>query len=194
MRQEIHLHRIVLGFIAIVLLLFFLLTVRVRPSFADEHLEVVGALILVIFAASALIIVGGIEGAIALQFGYKHKVEFATYLTVSVFSLATGLYLGLKNEASLQLLALVVAPHAFLFGLMQLRMAQRLSHHPRFQRTFRIGGAMEIACGIVLIVASQLSKSSETADLIACVGVVSIAQVLPILFLPRAYRKTQVPT
>jgi hypothetical protein len=192
MQQELHLHRIVLGFISVALMLFFVLTVRIRPSFADEHLKVVGALILVIFAAGALIIVGGIESAIALQFGYKHKIEFATYLIVSIFSLATGLYLGLADQASLQLLALVVAPHAFLFGLMQLRMAQRLSHHLRFQRMFRINGTTEIACGITLIVASQLSNQG-TADLIAFVGVVSIAQVLPILLYPRSGGKKRMP-
>lgn len=51
---------------------------------------------------------------------------------------------------------------------------------------------MEVACGIGLIVASQLSNQ-ETADLIACVRLISIAQVLPILFYPRSGGKKRLP-
>jgi hypothetical protein len=75
MQQELHLHCIVLGSISIALMLFFVLTVRIRPSFANEHLEAVGALILVIFAAGALIITGGIESAIA---GFEPSIELLT--------------------------------------------------------------------------------------------------------------------
>lgn len=191
MQQELRLHRIVLGSIAFALLCFVGLALRLGPTLGDERLEVIASIILIVYAAGALVFTGGVEGAVALQFGRRHKVESALYLALSVFSLFTGIYMGLSMSGSLQILAVIISPHAFAFGLLQLRMGQQLSRHVRFQRLFRINGMIELACGAALILASRLGNV-QTANVIAAVGAISALQLLPVLLYPRSHARGQI--
>jgi hypothetical protein len=154
-----------------------------RDSLADERLEVVASLVLVVAAGGALIVIGGIEGAVAIEFGRKHKRESVGYLLLSLISLSSGIYLGVSQYATLQVVALVASLHGFTFGLAQLRMAQHLSHHPAYKRVFVFNGVVEILLGVALVIGSRL-PNEETATLLGYVGILSVLQVLPLVLYP----------
>jgi uncharacterized membrane protein HdeD (DUF308 family) len=171
MRYELKLHRLTFGILTFMLVGFVVFLLRIRPSLADERLEVIASLAIVILAAAVFTMMGIIEGAIAFEFGKKHKREL----------LASGLYLAFSEEASLQIVSLVAAPHALLFGLGELRIAQHLERHPLYRRGLRLSGLIEIALGIALVVGS--GKSNEgVAMLLGYVAILSILQLLPMLF------------
>jgi uncharacterized membrane protein HdeD (DUF308 family) len=160
---------------------FVVFLLRVRPSLADERLEVIASLAIVILAAAVFTMMGIIEGAIAFEFGKKHRRELLSYLLLGLLSLASGLYLAFSEEASLQTIAVVAAPHALLFGIAELRIAQHLERHPLYRRGLRLSGLIEIALGIALIVGSGRSNQG-VAMLLGYVAVLSILQLLPMLF------------
>jgi hypothetical protein len=79
----------------------------------------------------------------------------------------------------------VAAPHALLFGVAELRLAQHLERHPGYRRALFVCGLVEIALGFILIGGSELTPEG-TATLLGYVAVLSILQLLPFLFYSRA--------
>lgn len=185
MRYELKLHRVTFGILAIMLMAFVVFLLRIRPGLADERLETVASLAIVVIAAVVFVMMGMIEGTIAFQFGRKHNRELWSYLLLGSLSLASGLYLAISDASSLQTVALVAAPHALLFGLAVLRIAQHLEGHAIYRRGLFLGGLVEIALGIALIIGSRLSNEG-TATLLGYVAIISILQLLPLLFYSRS--------
>ena len=181
MRYELKLHRVAFGILKIMLIGFVILLLRIRPGLADERLEIVSSLVIVVISAAVFVMMGMVEGTIAFQFGWKHKRELWIYLLLGSLSLASGLYLAISDTSSLQTVALVAAPHALLFGLAVLRIAQHLEHHPAYRKGLVLGGLVEIALGVALLIGSRLSNEG-TATLLGYVAVISILQLLPFLF------------
>lgn len=110
MRYELKLHRFTFGIMAFLLIAFVAFVFRISSGLADERLEVIASLAIVVVAAAAFVIIGMVEGTMAFQFGRPHKRELLSYLVLGVLSLASGLYLAVSDEASLQTIALVAAP------------------------------------------------------------------------------------
>ena len=181
MKYELKLHRITFGTLAIVLIVFVTFLLHIRPSLADERLEVIASLLVVVVVAAALASMGMIEGTMAFQFGTTHKRELLSYLLLGVLSLASGLYLALSETASLQAISLVAAPYALLFGLGELRIAQHFERHPQYRKGLVLCGLIEIALGFALVAGSRLS-SEGAATLLGYVAALSILQLLPLLF------------
>jgi uncharacterized membrane protein HdeD (DUF308 family) len=166
---------------ASLLIAFVAFVFRITPSLADERLEVIASLAIVVVAAAAFVIIGMVEGTMAFQFGRPHTRELLSYLLLGMLSLASGLYLAVSDEASLQIIALVAASHPLLFGLAQIRMAQHLERHPAYRRGLLLCGLIEIGLGFTLIAGSLLSNE-RTAMLLGYVAILSLLQLLPLLF------------
>lgn len=185
MRRELKLHRIVLTALAMMTIAFVAFVFHIHDSVADERLEVIASLALVLAAGGGLTVMAVIEGAAAIEFGRKHKRESFGYLLLSLISLGSAIYLGISQHATLQVVALVASLYGFTFGLAQLRMAQHLGHHPAWKRVFVFNGAIEILLGAALVVGSRL-PNEETATLLGYVGILSVLQILPLLLYPHA--------
>jgi hypothetical protein len=181
MRYELKLHRVTFGILAFILVGFVVLVMRWRPGLADERMEVIASLAIVIVAATAFVSMGMFEGIMAFQFGRNHKRELLSYLLLGLLSLGCGLYLAILESATVQTVALVAAPHAFLFGLGELRLGQHLERHPGYKTGLVLGGIIEILLGVILIGGSRL-PSERAATLLAYVAIISILQLLPLLF------------
>ena len=194
MRYELKLHRLTFGILVIVLMAFVALLIALHPIFADERLGVITSFTIIVLAATAFGYMGVVEGIIAFQFGRKHKRELLSYLTLGLFSLGCGLYLAISDSASIQTVALVAAPHAFLFGLAEIRLAQHLERHPVHKQSLIRGGIIEMILGVTLIVGYRL-PTEGTVTLLAYVAIMSILQLAPLVFyryrhLSRADRQT----
>jgi len=185
MRYELRLHRLTFGILAVVLMAFVAFLFYIRPGLADERLEVIASLGIVIVAAAAFVAMGMIEGIMVFYFGRQHKREVVSYLLLGLLSLVSGLYLAISDTTSLQTVSLVAAPHALLFGVAELRLAQHLERHPGYRRALFVCGLVEIALGFILIGGSELTPEG-TATLLGYVAVLSILQLLPFLFYSRA--------
>lgn len=181
MRYELKLHRLTFGILAVILVGFVVFLMRWRPLLADERMEVIASLAIVIVAATAFVSMGLIEGTMAFQFGRKHKREMLSYLLLGLLSLGCGICLAIIDSATVQTIALVAAPHAFLFGLAELRLSRHLERHPVYKKALVLGGAVEILLGVELIVGFRLS-SENAAKLLAYVAIISILQLLTLLF------------
>jgi drug/metabolite transporter (DMT)-like permease len=188
MRYELRLHRVTFGILAVVLMAFVAFLFYIRPSLADERLEVIASLAIVIVAAAAFVAMGMIEGIMVFYFGKQHKREVLCYLLLGLLSLVSGLYLSISETTSFQTVSLVAAPHALLFGVAELRLAQHLERHPGYRRALFGCGLVEIALGFILIGGSELTPEG-TATLLVYVAILSILQLLPFLF----YSRTAVP-
>lgn len=188
MKYELKVHRITFGILAIPLITFVGLLSRIRPSLADERLEVIASLTIIVAAAAAFATMGMIEGTMAFQFGRKHKRELVSYLLLGLLSLASGLYLAISEQASLQTIALVAAPHALLFGLGELRIAHHLERHPAYKRGLFVSGLIEIALGFTLVGGGSNLPSEELATLLGYVAIISTLQLLPLLFFSHKVR------
>ena len=172
MRTELRLHRLVVGILVALLVLFIAIILVVHPSLANQRFEVIVSLALVITAATVFVMIGMVEGAVAFQFGPRHRRELISYLLLGMVSLASGLYLAIYDKASIQTIALVAAPHAFLFGMGELRLAAHLQRHPATRRGFLINGFCEVALGVALLEA--YNSSSQRAVMILGYVAVSI--------------------
>src|SRR6476619_6003201 len=100
MRYELRLHRLTFGILAVVLMAFVAFLFYVRPSLADERLEVIASLGIIIVAAAAFVAMGMIEGIMAFYFGKQHKREVFGYLLLGLLSLVSGLYLAISDTTS----------------------------------------------------------------------------------------------
>lgn len=181
MRYELRLHRLLLSMMITLLVLFVigLLYLNARPN--EEHLEAVVSLVVVILVASIFAYMGTAEGIIGFYFGIKHSREFTAYLFLGLLSISSSLYLVMSQAESLQMVSLVVSPHAFLFGLAELRMARHMERHPKERRALIVCGLCEMVLGVGLVWASML-PSDRVCEFLGGVAVLTILQLTPLLF------------
>lgn len=184
MQTELRLHQLVVGILVVLLVLFIFIVLPLYASLADQPLETIASLVVVIAAAAVFATIGMVEGVVAFQFGPMHKRELLGYLMLGLVSLASGLFLAISDKASIQTIALVAAPHAFLFGIGELRLAAHVRRHPAKRREFLIGGICEVALGVALVGAVYLS-SQRAAMLLSCAAILSTVQLVPLLFFTR---------
>ena len=189
MQTELRLHRLVVGILVALLLLFISIVLALHPSLAHQRFEVIASLALVITAAAVFVTIGMVEGVVAFQFGPTHRRELAIYLLLGMVSLASGLYLAISEKASIQTIALVAAPHALFFGIGELRLSTHLQRHPAKRRGFLINGLCECALGVALVAAYYMS-SQRAAMLLGYVAILSILQLVPFLFYKRVRERT----
>jgi uncharacterized membrane protein HdeD (DUF308 family) len=184
MQTELRIHQLVVGILVVLLILFIFIDLSLYLSLADQRFEVIVSLAVVIAAAAVFAAIGLVEGVVAFQFGPRHKRKLLGYLLLGLASLASGLFLAISERASIQTVALVAAPHAFLFGIGELRLAAHLRRHPVKSRGLLIGGLCEIALGVALVGALYLS-SQHAAMLLGCVAILSTVQLVPFLVYKR---------
>jgi uncharacterized membrane protein HdeD (DUF308 family) len=142
-------------------------------------------------AATVFVAVGFVEETVAFQFGMKHKRELLSYLLLGLVSISSGLYLAISRTASLQTIAIIVAPHALFFGIGELRVAQHLQRHPVTRRGLVVSGLCEVALGVALVCGWMMS-SEEIASLLGLTAIFSILQLVPLLFYKRSNTRLQV--
>ncbi len=181
MRYELRLHRLLLSMMVTLLLLFVIGLVYLNARPGEEHFEAIVSLMVVIIVAAIFAYMGTAEGIIAFYFGIKHRREFIAYLLLGLLSVASGLYLAMSRTESLQTVSLIASPHAFLFGLAELRIARHMERHPRERRALIVCGLCELGLGVALIWGSML-PSNRVAELLGGVAVLTILQLIPLLF------------
>lgn len=181
MQYEVRLHRLLLAMLATVLSGVFLLFFYLSSHPANTWIEASVSLVVVIVVATALGYMGMAEGIVALQFGTKHKRELFGYLMLGFLSLGSGLYLAISETASLGTVALIVSPHAFLFGMAELRISRHMQHHPEQRRALLMFGLCEVALGVALIIGSRMSNA-HVATLLAYGAAITSLQLLGFLF------------
>jgi uncharacterized membrane protein HdeD (DUF308 family) len=184
MTSELKLHRVVSLALAFLLIIFMAFLMRLEPSLSNDRLEELASLAIVSLAAATFVIMGVIDGFVAFQFGKHHQRELWIYLTLAFISLASGLFLAISDRASLQTVAVVASPHAFLFGIAEIRMARHLHHHHGYRRSFIVGGIVELLLGFALLYGTTLSNH-DTAMLLGFVAIISAFQLLPLIFYSR---------
>jgi hypothetical protein len=180
MRYELKLHKLTFGILVGILAAFATLVLAMPKSLASEHFEVITSFIVIVLAATAFGFMGMVEGIMALQFGTKHKRELLGYLSLGLVTLGCGIYLAISERVRIQTIALVAAPHAFLFGIGQLRLAWHLERHKPHQEALIAGGFIEILSGLLLVQGYRLSTQGAVT-LLASVAILSIFQILPLL-------------
>jgi uncharacterized membrane protein HdeD (DUF308 family) len=161
-----------------VVLLFFYLSSH--P--ADVWIEASVSLVVVIVVAAVLVYMGMAEGIVALQFGTRHKRELLSYLLLGLLSVASGLYLAVSETASLRTIALIVSPHALLFGIAELRISQHMQHHSKQRSALLLFGVCEIALGMALILLGPRMSNSHVATLLGYGAAITSLQLLALLF------------
>lgn len=190
MRYELRLHRLLLSMMVALLVLFVIGLFYLNTQPGDEHFEAVVSLIVVIIVATMFAYMGTAEGIIAFYFGVKHRREFITYLLLGLLSISSGLYLAISEAQSLQRISLIVSPHAFLFGLAELRMARHLERHPKERRALIVWGSCELVLGFALVWGAIL-PDNRVAELLGAVAVLTILQLIALLFYREVPRKTE---
>jgi hypothetical protein len=182
MQYELRLHRLLLAMLATVLTGVVLLFFYLNSHPADVWIEASVSLVVVIVVAAVLVYMGMAEGIVALQFGTRHKRELLSYVLLGVLSVASGLYLAISETASLRTIALVVSPHALLFGIAEFRISQHMQHHSKQRRALLLFGACEITLGMALILLGSRMSNSHVAALLGYGAAITSLQLLAFLF------------
>ena len=181
MHYELRLHRLLLSILITLLTMFVFFLFYIGSNVTDERIEATASLAIVLTIATAFTYMGTAEGIVALYFGLKHPRELLSYLLLGLLSISAGLYLALSRDESLQRVALIIAPHAFLFGFAELRIAQYMDQHPKQRVALIVCGTCELFLGAALIWGSRLSNGN-VATLLGFVALLTILQLLPLLF------------
>ena len=184
MRYELRLHRLIAKIVTAVLIGFVILFVYLDHLLPNVWTEASVALLLEIAVSTGLVYVGMAEGVLAFQFGVQHKREIFGYLILSALSVGCGLYLAMTGSSSLMTVALVVSPHVLLFGIAQLRLSRRMSHHVAQMRALQICGFCELLMGLGLIVVSRVSNATA-ARFLAYVAAMTALQLIGVLMYKR---------
>ena len=87
----------------------------------------------------------------------------------------------MSQAESLQKVALIVSPHAFLFGLAELRIARHMERHPKERRALIVCGWCEIALGIGLVRGYML-PTNRVVELLAGAAILTISTTSSPLF------------
>ena len=184
MTIEIGLHRRVSLVVSLLLILFVAVMFRIHIGFDHERLEEIASLAVVCLSAAIFMVLASVETAVALEFKKNHRRELWIYLFLAFTSLGSGVFLAVYGQATIQTVALVAAPHAFLFGLALLRTVHHLSRHSAYQRAFLVGGIAEIGLGAMLLYASSVTRH-DAAVCLAFVAMLTTLQILPLVFYSR---------
>jgi hypothetical protein len=192
MRYELRLHRLLLSMMITLLVLFVIGLFYLNAQPGEEHLEAVVSLVVVIIVATIFAYMGTAEGIIAFYFGIKHSREFTAYLLLGLLSISSGLYLVMSQAESLQMVSLIVSPHAFLFGLAELRIARRMERHPKERRALIVFGLCELALGVGLVWGFML-PSDRVSELLGGVAVLTVLQLIPLLFYRAGTVRSKIP-
>jgi hypothetical protein len=174
--------------IVALLILFVIGMFYLNAQPGGEHFEALASLIVVIIVAAIFAYIGTAEGIIAFYFGIKHSREFIAYLLLGLLSVSSGLYLAMSQAEFLQTVSLVISPHAFLFGLAELRMAWHMERHPKERRALIVCGLCELGLGVALVWGSIL-PNERVAELLGAAAVLTILQLVPLLFYREIPRK-----
>lgn len=185
MHYELRLHRLIAALLTAILIGFVLLFVYLDHLSSNIWMEADIALLMEIAVSTGLGYIGMTEGVIAFEFGRPHKREILSYLALAALSIGCGLYLSLTEKSSLMTIALVVSPHAFLFGAAQLRASQHLRHHAAAQRALQIGGLCALLMSIGLVAVSRLSDVAA-ARFLAYVAAMTALQLIGFLMYKRS--------
>lgn len=185
MRYELRLHRLLLAILVTLLALFVIVLFYLNSHFGEDHVEAILALTVVIVVATIFVFMGFVEGITAFYFGIKHRRELIAYLVLGLLSVSSALYLTMSPDESLQRVSLIASPHAFLFGLAELRIARTMQRHRRERHALIVCGLCELVLGFALVWGSIL-PSNRVAEILGAVAVLTMLQLLPILF----YRET----
>ncbi|MEG9432865.1 hypothetical protein [Terriglobus sp. ADX1] len=181
MRYELGLHRFVLGMLVTLLALFIAVLLYLDSHVGAEHFEVVLSLIVLIVVSTTFGFMGMVESITVFYFGLRHSREIIVYLILGVISIASALHLAIAPDESLQRVALVAAPQAFLFGLAELRIARHLERHPRQRRALAVCGMLELVLGVALVWGATL-PSARVAELLGAAACMTFMQLLSIFF------------
>jgi uncharacterized membrane protein HdeD (DUF308 family) len=184
MRYELRLHRSMAAILTAVLIGFVVLFVYLDHRAPNVWVEASVALVLEIAAATGLVTVGIAEGILAFEFGQMHRREILSYLVLGVISVVCGLYLTLTESSSLRTIALVVSPHALLFGVAQLRFSRHMTNHPVVKVALITWGVSDLLMGLALIAVSRESDSAA-AGFLAYVAALTALQLIGLLMYKR---------
>jgi uncharacterized membrane protein HdeD (DUF308 family) len=177
-------HRLILAMFATLLLGFVGVLFYLSTNVESEDFEAIVSLVTLLTVETVFVYMGTAEGITAFQFGNKHKCELWSYLILGSISAGSGLYLAISRTASLQTVAVLVSPHAFLLGVAELRIAQHIKHHPKQRRMLLFCGTCELMLGMALLSGAALS----TVYIISLFGYAAILtsfQLLAFLFYRR---------
>jgi len=191
MRYELRLHRLIATILAAVLIGFVMLFVYLDHHAPNVWVEASVALLLEISVSTGLAFVGMAEGVLAFQFGLQHKREILGYLSLGALSVGCGLYLALTESSSVTTIALVVSPHVFIFGLIQLRVSQHIRRHVAQRRALQVCGLCDLLMGLGLIAVSRISNAA-TAEFLAYVAAMTALQLIALLMYRSAPQKQPV--
>ena len=180
MRYEMRLHRLLLAMLVVLLVGFVAGVFYLNAQPGAEDREAAVSLIVVLAVAVSFTYMGMAEGMVALYFGVRHRRESAVYLLLGLVSVASGLYLAALHMESLQIVAVVVAPHALLFGLAELRIARGMERHRRERRALVVCGWCELGLGVVLLAGYRMG-SHQVAELLGIVAFLTVLQLISLL-------------
>ena len=180
MRYELRLHRLLLSLMAVAIT-FFILVLFWMNLYVDETFEAILSLIIVIVVATLFAYIGAAEGILAFYFGSRHRRELIAYLALGLLSISSALYLAISQDESLQVVSLIASPHAFLFGLAELRIAKHLERHQSQRRALIVCGFCELALGFGLICGLML-PSKTVAEILGGTALMTLLQLLLMLF------------
>jgi uncharacterized membrane protein HdeD (DUF308 family) len=186
MKSELRLHRLLLAMLAMLLLAFVGVLFYLSTNVDSEDFEATVSLVILLAIGTAFVYMGAAEGITAVQFGIKHKRELWSYLILGLISVASGLYLAMSQTASLQTVAILVSPHAFLFGVAELRIARHMQHHPKQRLLLLIGGICELILGVTLLGGSGL-QVAHVAALLGYAAILTAFQLLAFLLYRRQH-------
>ena len=184
MQVELKSHRILFGLLAMWLMIFLVILLFFEAHRYTSRLEAEVILVLSIAVTSALGYIGLAEIIVGFQFGRVHRRELVTYLVLGTISLLTGIMLALTTPLRLAFIAIAVAPHAILFGLLQLRLSRGLTRHRSHARSLKVCGVIDILSGIVLACGFFLSDVN-VITLLGVTAAITLLQLFPFLLFPR---------
>ncbi|SEB63891.1 hypothetical protein [Terriglobus roseus] len=183
MRAELKVHRFVLSILSLWIAIFIALLVLLGVEDTDAKVAVEVILLYSIVVSAGFVGVGLVELMAALDLGQSHRREVAGYSALASVALASGIFLATRPDVSLRTISLVVAPHALLLGLAQLRMSGHLRRH-RVQRiALAVCGFVDLAAALAL--AGTLFMSSEwlIVKMLGLTAITALLQFVPILFM-----------
>ena len=186
MRAELSVHRFVLSILTVWIVIFVALLVLLGAEDAGTRVAVEIILLYSIVVSAAFVGMGMIEFMAAIELGWKHRREAATYCVLASIALASGLFLATRPNVSLQTISLVVAPHALLLGLTQLRMAAHLGHHRRQRTALAVCGFMDLAAALMLAGTEFINSEWLIVKILGLTAITALLQFIPLLFLQKS--------
>jgi len=181
MREEFRSHKVIASLLAGWLAVFIAMLFFLGAFRTQARVEVEVILVLNMTVCAALGYMGLADLIVGIELGSPHRREIGIYLTMGIACLASSILLSLTTKVSLGLIAILVSPHAILFGVAQIRLSSRMNSHPTQARALRICGILELACGVCMVIAYRLSDAN-IVTLLGVTAVFTLLQLFPFLF------------